>query len=281
MMNNTEKLNDVDENDEESLFLIASIKEEFIKKLVKKGLIFGIIGILLVISLFLRIYLLNDVFQVVIILINTFLAIFFAIEYIMLFTYQKISPSLISFLTHELDPLGYEVEMKYHHKLQNTFIFTPYFTFILLINIRLSFFVNDLVISVLLRVFVMYILIFIIIPIVTGSLNDYLVIHLPSGYYIDIFLKIDLFKHRFLDSNLIKVHMKSSLLFSGENIQKLKAFRDINQKRRLKKSSILENKVFKFRPKYHFNEKSTIINYKERFINIVSAIRELDQLINQ
>jgi len=276
-MNNTEDLSDLDENDQDSLHLIANIKEEFVKKLLKNCLIFGILGILLVSSLFLRFIVLNDVFQVIIILINIFLAIFFVIEYITLFTYRKMSPSLISFLIHELDPFGYKVEKKFHHKLRNFFIFTPYFIFILLINIRLSFFANDLVISVLLRIFIIYILIFLIIPIITGRLNDYLVIYLPSGYYIAIFLKIDLFKHRFLDSNLIKVTMKSSQLFSGGNDQKLERFRDINEKRRLKKSSKLERKSIKFNPKYYFNETSTIINYKDRFINIVSAIREWDQ----
>ena len=278
-MNSNEKLNDIDESDQDSLHLIANIKEEFVKQLLKKCSILGILGILLVTSLFLRVYLLNDVFQVIPILINTFLAIFFAIEYITLFTYRKISPSLISFLTHELDPLGYKVEMKYHHWLQNTFIFTPFCVFILLINIGLRFFLNDLVISVLLRIFIMYIFILLIIPMITGRLNDHLIIYLPSDYCISVFLKIDLFKHRFLDSNVIRIHMKSSLLFSGKNAHKLNIFRDINERRRLKKSSILKRKSFKFNPKYYFNERATIINYKDRFLNIVSAIREWDQLI--
>ena len=278
-MNSKENLNDIDETDQDTLYLIANIKEEFVKKLLKKCLIFGIIGILLVTSLFLRVYLLNNVFQVIPILINIFIAIFFVIEYITLFTYRKISPSLFSFLTHELDPLRYKVEMNYHHKLQNTLIFTPYFMFILLINIRSSFFVNDLVISVLLRIFIMYIFILLIIPIITGRLNDHLVVYLPSDYCVFVFSKIDLFKHRFLDSNVIKIHMKSCPLFSGKNAHKLAIFREINEKRRLKKSDISERKGFKLKPKYYFNEKSTIINYKDRFINIVSAIREWDQLI--
>jgi hypothetical protein len=277
-MNNYEDLSDTEENDQDSIHLIANIKEEFVKKLLKNCLIFGIIGILLVSSLFLRIVVLNTVFQVITILCNIFLAVFFVIEYITLFTYRKMSPSLISFLIHELDPLGYKVEKKFHHKLRNFFIFTPYFIFILLINIRLSFFVNDLVISVLLRIFIIYILIFLIIPIITGRLNDYLVIYLPSGYNIAIFLKIDLFKHRFLDSNLIKIYMKSSQLFSGRNAQKLNLFRDINERRRLKKSGNLENRSLQYKPKYYFNEISTIINYRDRFINIVSAVREWDQL---
>ena len=280
-MNNNENLNEIDETDQDSLHLIANFKDEFVKKMLKKCIIFGIIGTLLVTSLFLRIYLLSDVFQVIIILINIFLAIFFTIEYIILFTYRKISPSLISFLTHELDPLEYKVEMCYHHRLQNTLIFTPYFIFILLINIRSSFFANDLVISVLLRNFIMYIFILLIIPIMTGRLNDHLIIYLPSDYHISVFLKIDLFKHKFLDSNVIKIHMKSSLLFSGKNAQKLDIFRNINERRRLKKSSIFERKRVKFKPKYYFNERATIINYKDRFLNIVSAIREWDQLIRE
>ena len=276
-MNSKENLNDIDETDQDSLHLIANIKDEFVKKLLKKCLILGIIGILLVTSLFLRVYLLNDVFQVINTLINIFLAVFFVIEY--LFTYRNISPSLISFLTHELDPLGYKVEMSYHHKLQNILIFTPYFIFILLINIRSSFFTNDLVISVLLRIFIMYIFSLLIIPIITGRLNDHLAIYLPSNYHISVFLKISLFKHRFLDSNIITVHMKSNLLFSGENGRKQEIFRDITERRRLKKSSILERKLFKYKPKYYFNEISTIINYKDRFVNIVSAVREWDQFI--
>ena len=71
-MNSKENLNDIDETDQDTLYLIANIKEEFVKNLLKKCLIFGIIGILLVTSLFLRVYLLNNVFQVIPILINIF-----------------------------------------------------------------------------------------------------------------------------------------------------------------------------------------------------------------
>lgn len=277
LMNDIENLTDISENDQDSVHLVARIKEEFIKKLFKKCLIFGGLGFLLVIALIMRSFWLNETYQFIFILINVFLTLFFAVRYIIDFTYQRISPSLIKYLINELNEFGFKVEMRYHNKLQNSLILTPFFLLTILINLAFSFYLSDFVISVLLRFFIMYIFILLIIPILTGKLNDRISFHLRLDYYISIFLRINLFKHRYLDSNAIKIHMKSSLLFSGKNAQKLKELRKISEKRRLKKShSII---LLQFKTKYYFDEKSTIINYKRQFINLVLAIREWDQFI--
>lgn len=280
-MNKNEKLDDIFDTDYDSLNLIISFKEEFVKKLFKNCTLLGILGISLVISLLIRNFWLDYLYQVIIVLINGGLAFFIALKYITLFTYRKTSPSLISFLINELDPLGFKVKMKYHHLFQISFILIIYSAFIIFIEIGFSVFLDNLAITLLLRFFSMYMFVLLIIPIITGKLNDHLVVYLPSGYQIAIYLKINLFKHKYLDFNQIKILLKSNVLFSGKSAQKQELFRDICEKRRLKKPTGSTKNIFKFQTKYYFNEKSTIINYKNQLINIVSAIREWDHFIDK
>ncbi len=268
------------DNEKKYLTLINRFKEEYVKNLFKKFLMLSILIALLITSLIFTDLFANGQLLFIGVLINNLLAVIFIFQYFFSLCYSKVSPKLLLYLTKEIDSLRFKIVKKYKKRLVDILTLTFYFVFVILIALKVYFFANELIASILLRIFIVYLFVLLIIPILSGKLNDEFIVHLNPNYYIVLDLKFDLFKHKILDSHLVKIHMKSNKLFSDLDQGKLDHFREINEKRWLPKN-VREKFVHYVKPKYYFNEYSTIINFKKQLINLVSAIREWDLHIKE
>ncbi|NHJ25773.1 MAG: hypothetical protein EAX89_14420 [Candidatus Lokiarchaeota archaeon] len=247
--------------DDEKKFINLSnkFKEEYVKNLFKKFLLLSLLIVLLMSSLFFKDLFTNDQFPFMSALISSFLAVLFSYYYIFSLSYARVS-------------------LKKRFKKNPIIIInlTFYYITIILIILTIYFSSNYLIILAFSRIFIVYLLLILIIPILSGKLNDEFIVKLNPDYYIIFSLEIRLLKHKILDSHLVKIHMKSNRLFSDLDQSKLDHFREINEKRWLPRRTIEEKFMGYIKPKYYFNEYSTIINFKKQFINLVSAIREWD-----
>lgn len=264
--------------DDEKKFINLSnkFKEEYVKNLFKKFLLLSLLIVLLMSSLFFKDLFTNDQFPFMSALISSFLAVLFSYYYIFSLSYARVSPELISHLTKELETLKFKIKKRFKKNPIIIINLTFYYITIILIILTIYFSSNYLIILAFSRIFIVYLLLILIIPILSGKLNDEFIVQLNPDYYIIFSLEIRLLKHKILDSHLVKIHMKSNRLFSDLDQSKLDHFREINEKRWLPRRTIEEKFMGYIKPKYYFNEYSTIINFKKQFINLVSAIREWD-----
>lgn len=189
---------------------------------------------------------------------------------------SKFSPTLVNFLKRELSNIDFEIQKKYKTGI-NFFLFTS-FTIIIFVfvNILIYFPSNDFTTSLAIRLITIYIFSSILIPILRGILHDKFFVKLKTPYYVQIDLQFRLIKHKEVESKMIRIYMTSNKLCLKSNQLEFNLHKEISEKRWLPIKRRLISPTLQRRSYLYFHEYSTLINFKENFLNIVSAIREWD-----
>lgn len=191
-------------------------------------------------------------------------------------SYRKFSPTLILFLKRELRNLGFEIQHKYKTGLF-FFLFNSFSVIILVIvNIGIYYSTNDLATLLIRRLFVIYIFSSITIPILRGILHDKFLINLKTPYFVQITFQFKLIKHKEVESQMIRIYMTSNKICSKSNQPGFNLHKEISERRWLPRKRSLIFRTLYLSPNLYFHEYSTPINFKEHFLNIVSAVREWD-----
>ena len=267
----------LESNDQGSNFFDI-IKTEYLKNLLKVYfLVIILIGLYTIYQLFMIPYeqtltkYLSD--QIVF----WFLFSLFLLVHFFLLSYNRFSATLVKFLKKELHVLGFEMEGKYKTGL--SFFLFNCFSIIFLMNIGISYSLDYVVTSLNIRLLLIYIFLSITIPILRGVLHDKFIIKLKSPYYIRIDLQCKLIKRKEVESHMIKIYMTSNKLCSKSNDSGFKIHKEISEKRWLPRKGKFTSSPYRLGLYLYFHEYSTPINFKENFLNIVSAIREWDTAI--
>ncbi len=191
-------------------------------------------------------------------------------------SYVRFTPTIMSFLEKELRLLDYKIQRKYMIKLSN-FLFTCFsiivFTFL---TIGIYYSSNNNVISLIMRLLIVYIFTSITIPVLRGRLHDLFLVNLRNSYFVRIELQLKLIKHKEVESQMVKIFMTSNKLGPKSDQSGHALYNKISENRWLQRR---DNRIlprFISRNYLFFHEYATLINFKEHFINIVSAIREWD-----
>lgn len=191
-------------------------------------------------------------------------------------SYRKFSPTLIHYLKRELHNLGFEI----HHKFKTGLFFFLFnsLSVIILVSINIGFYysTNDLATLLISRLFVIYIFSSITIPILRGILHDKFLINLKTPYFVQINFQFKLIKHKEVESQMVRIYMTSNKLCSKPNQTGFNIHKEISERRWLPRKRKLIFRTLHLSPNLYFHEYSTPINFKEHFLNIVSAIREWD-----
>ena len=191
-------------------------------------------------------------------------------------SFVRFSPSLVNFLKMELIKLDLEILKKY--KIELRFFLFIIFSIIafILINIGIYFYNNSTATFLIVRIIIIFIISSISIPILRGVLHDKFVVKLKNHYFVQFELQFRLIRSKELESQMIKVYMSSNKLCLKSEQYGLNLYKEISEKKWLPKKGRLIFPMFYFNPSLHFHEYSTLINFKDHFVNIVSAIREWD-----
>lgn len=202
--------------------------------------------------------------------------LFYLYIYFFQLTSIKFSPTLIKFLNKELSILDFQVQRKYKTGLFFSLFNSLTIVIFILIIILINFSTNDIVISLILRLILVYFFSSILIPILRGILHDKFIIKLKAPYFIQIELQFKLIKHMEVESQMIRIYMTSNKLGKKSDQQISNSFLEISNKRWLPRKGRLKLPNFLSNSNLYFYEYSTIINFKEHFLNLVSAVREWD-----
>ena len=192
-------------------------------------------------------------------------------------SYVRFTPTMINFLENELRMLDYKIQRKFKLRPSN-FLFTC-FSIIVFTFLTISIYYysnNNNVISLIMRLLIVYIFIGITIPVLRGRLHDIFLVNLRNSYFVRIELQLKLIKHKEVESQMVKIFMTSNKLGPKADQSGHALYNKISEKRWLQRrdNRILPRVIFR---KYLlFHEYATLINFKEHFMNIVSAIREWD-----
>jgi len=267
------------ENEDNSLRFFRMIKTEYLRKLYKAYFLLIVLIVIYITYQFLmidyeQIYVKGVLDQIVIwVLFSIFLIIhFFVLSYI------KFSPRIVNFLNTELSSLSFEIQRKYKMGL-SFFLFNSFSIVIFLfINVGIYLSNNYFITSLLIRLIIIYIFSSITIPILRGILHDRFIVKLKNSYFVQLELQFKLIKRKEIESQMIRIFMISNKLCSNLNQFGLNLHKELTEKRWLHRKSRLIFPTVVFSSLLHFHEYSTPINFKEHFLNIVSAIREWDLL---
>ncbi len=191
-------------------------------------------------------------------------------------SYIKFSPTLINFLRSEMHNLGFEIQHKYKTGLF-FFLFNSFSILILvIINIGVYYSTTYFTTSLIIRLITIYIFSGITIPILRGILHDKFIVKLKAPYFIQIDLQFKLIKHKEVESQMIRVYMASNKLCLKSNQAGSNFLKEISEKKWLPRKRHLIFQTLQLNRSLYLHEYSTPINFKEHFLNIVSAIREWD-----
>ncbi|MFX1389855.1 MAG: hypothetical protein ACFE9Z_07340, partial [Promethearchaeota archaeon] len=138
------------------------------------------------------------------------------------------------------------------------------------------FFSNYVLISLIIRLTIVYFVSIILIPILRGLQHDMYLIKLKEPYSVQIEFKFKLIKHIEVNSQIIRIYMKSSSLGLKKDQNAYHNYIEISNRRWLPQKGKIKFAREIFSYKVHFYEYSTIINFKEHLLNLISAIREWD-----
>ncbi|MFW9894795.1 MAG: hypothetical protein ACFFD7_03230 [Candidatus Thorarchaeota archaeon] len=205
-----------------------------------------------------------------------FLLFLFLLIHFFLLSYSRFSPTLVNFLNEELHALDFEMERKYKKGLSFIIFTSLSIIFFIVINIGLSYSLDYLVFSLNVRILLIYIFSSITIPILRGILHDKFIIKLKTPYYVRFDLQCKLIKHREVESHMIRVYMASNKLRLKSKQSGFELYKEISEKRWLPKRRKFSYQLFQLKSSSIFHEYSTLLNFKEHFLNLVSAIREWD-----
>lgn len=193
----------------------------------------------------------------------------------------KFCPTLVNFLKNELNNLDFEMQKKY----KTGFGFFLFNGFTVLIFLLISpevylfnFSINYFITSLIIRLFIFYIFLSITIPIIRGVLHDRYLVKLKNNYFVQLNLKIKLIKHIEAETQMIGIYMSSNKLGLKSEQYGYNIYKKISEKRWLPKRGKNVFSATHFSSYLQFHEYSTPINFKEHFLNIVSAIKEWDML---
>ncbi|MFX1504468.1 MAG: hypothetical protein ACFFDH_26155, partial [Promethearchaeota archaeon] len=278
-MKNYNKLqSDLNYEDENSITSIYSeIKTEYLKALSKIYILITILIITyiihqILIDLYEQIELRNFLMQVA---TSVFFSIYLFIHFFLL-SFIKFSPTLIGFLKKELDFLGFKSLRKFKLGFNNTAFGFVSIIILIFINIGLFFSVNNFVISLIIRSVIVYMILGISIPLVRGVFHDRMVIKLRNSYSIQLEIQIKLIKRREIESQMVRIYMTSNKLGHRSNQDEYDLYKLISEQKWLPRKGKIKFQAFISKSNLHLREYSTPINFKEHFLNLVSAIREWD-----
>jgi len=205
---------------------------------------------------------------------------FFFIIYLSIHFFQittiKFSPTLVNFLNRELNDMSFEIHRKYKTGL-SFFLFNS-FTVVIVIFINLVFILSNdyFITSLIIRLILVYIFSSITIPILRGVFHDKFLVTLKTPYFVQIDFQFKFLKHIEVESNMIRIYLTSNKLGLKSEKRGFNFYKEISEKRWLPQKGKIIFQIFQLNPYLYFHESSTPINFKEHFLNIVSAIREWD-----
>ncbi len=202
--------------------------------------------------------------------------LFYLFIYFFQLTSIKFSPALIKFLNKELSILGFQVHRKYKTGLFFSLFNSLTVIIFILISMLITYSTNYIITSLIVRLIVVYFFSSTIIPILRGILHDKFIIKLKAPYFIQFELQFKLIKPIEVESQMIRIYMTSNKLGIKSNQYSANSFLEISNKRWLPRKGRLKLPNFLSNSNLYFYEYSTIINFKEQFLNIVSAVREWD-----
>ncbi len=264
---------------EESLNLefFNEIKVEYYRFLIKVYLIVIIIIFLYITSLVLT-YFFNQV-TIIHFFAQFFTLILFSVYILIhffLLSYKKLCPKLINFLNNELGFLGFTTQRKFKIDL-GSFIFYVFTVFIfILTSISLYFAPSYPIIIIFSRLIIIYMIIGVSIPILRGTLHDKLIVKLRSHYLIQLEIEVRLIKREEIQTQMIRIYMRSNKLGLKSIQKKFDLYKEISEKKWLPRKGRLKIFDFFYSKYFYFREYSTPINFKEHFLNLVSAIKDWD-----
>ena len=269
---------DVNYEDENSIpTFFSKIKAEYLKSLSKVYiltmlLIIAYIAHQFLISLHNQIYLKIALIQIITwILFSVYLIIHF-----FRLSYTKFCPKLIKFFKKELHFLGFKTQRKFKTGI-NFFVFT-FFSVIILIFINIGFYLSSsyFITSLIIRLIIIYMILGISIPILRGVLHDKLIVKLREPYFIQLEIQIKLIKRKEIESQMVRIYMTSNKLGLKSDQDRFNLHKEISAKKWLPRKGRFTFPTFLYSPHLYLREYSTPINFKEHFLNLVSAIREWD-----
>lgn len=266
-------------NTENTVKFFSKIKKEYFRNLYKVLILLMILSLIYVIYYTFSPQILtpNVKFFLDQIIVWVFFFIYLSI-YLFQLTSTKFSPTLVKFLKKEINNLDFQLQRKYKtgffFYLFNSLTAVIFIFVIILMNLSTNYIVAALII----RLILIYFFSSITIPILRGILHDKFIIKLKTPYFIQIELQFKLIKHIEVESQMIRIYMTSNKLGIKSDQHSSGSHIEISNKRWLPKRGRLKLPNFLFSSNLYFFEYSTIINFKEQFLNIVSAVREWDIL---
>jgi len=268
------------ENIDQDPNFFVIIKTEYLKNLLKVYfLVIILIGLYTLYQLFMIPYEQTNTKYLSDQIVFWFLFFLFLLVHFLLLSYNRFSPTLVKFLKRELHVLGFEMLRKYKKGVR-FFLFNCFsIIFFIVMNIGISYSLDYVIISLNIRLLLIYIFSSITIPILRGILHDKFIIKLKSPYFVQFDLQCKLIKRREVESQMIRIFMTSNKLCSKSNESEFKIHKEISEKRWLLRKGRFTRSTYNLRPFLHFHEYSTPINFKEHFLNIVSALREWDTVL--
>ena len=278
MKSQNQNLPEIDlENNENTAQFFTLIKTEYLKNLYK--IYFWLIILVIMYAVYqfftipfnqtVTIFIANQVIMCV--LFSFYLLIqFFSL------TYTRFTPTIINFLEKELSMLDYKIQRKYKIRLSNyLFASISIFVFVFVI-IGIYYYSNNIVISLIMRLLIVFIFTGITIPVLRGRLHDIFLVNLKNSYFVQIELQLKLIKRKEVESQMVKIFMTSNKLSPKADQSGHALYNKISEKRWLQRKDNRNLPHFMSRNYLYFHEYATLINFKEHFLNIVSAIRKWD-----
>lgn len=200
----------------------------------------------------------------------------FVIFYVFIRNYFSMSPTFINFISKELGFLGFRIKRQYRSWKIFAFLNGISFVYLFIISTGLintgNYFV-DFMISFFFPIFFAF---SIALPIIWGLIYDGYVVYPRRRIRVQLNPRFNMFKRKPIESNVIVINMKSKKVCSKSNVEGAQLFESISNRRWLqKRGRSLFPMPFKGRS-LHFYERSTPLNFKNNFLNLVSALREWD-----
>ena len=196
-------------------------------------------------------------------------------------TITRFSPTLINYINEELKNLDFEIHRKYKIGLK-FFLFNIFTLFLfVLVNLAVNTSNDYYITSLIIRLIIIYIFLSLAIPMLRGVFHDQFLVKLKRPYFVQIEFQFKLIKHVEAESQMVRFYMKSNKLGLKSDEYKYKLHKEISEKRWLPKKSNQGFPKFQISSKLRFYESSSPKNFKEHFLNIISAIREWDNMIKK
>ena len=270
------------DNSKENIEFINLIKKEYFTMLFR---VFSIIMIIFLISVIyymlsyqLFISTLSLIFDQI---VSWLIFLVYLLIHFSQITITRFSPTLINYINEELKNLDFEIHRKYKIGLK-FFLFNIFTLFLfVLVNLAVNTSNDYYITSLIIRLIIIYIFLSLAIPMLRGVFHDQFLVKLKRPYFVQIEFQFKLIKHVEAESQMVRFYMKSNKLGLKSDEYKYNLYKEISEKRWLPKKSNQGFPKFQISSKLRFYESSSPKNFKEHFLNIISAIREWDNMIKK